>query len=366
MGSGSAVSATVDAATAPAPPTADDVCETPCRLLKDQSIDAVKAKCPDWALGTGETNCEDLDLARNCIYATYGYTFKKDRYKKAFGDLAWYKPDPAFKDSAMSKQSTDNVAQLKQMAEACRTGGDAKVSAPARKVVEAWFAARKKGKPPMPAKVSDLDGQPITGDEFIKRYIKDNDQDLFDKDPWEELHAEGKDGDVELVGCSTGVPNPKTCTSGDEDCEGFEFIVFGVKAGAIVSIDTGAAACPFVYERAGDAWAYRGEILRNLASPAWEATQTLALGEPATCGATRTIRIAEEKAERTYLDSVALAIDGAVITPDACGAGAVCADDGRYAELATGDSIELTFTLPAPSCARGEVIANGYYVRATP
>src|SRR5678809_738986 len=98
------------------------------------------------------------------------------------------------------------------------------------------------------------------------------------------------------------------------------WIIFTVEAGKITAIDTGAAACPFVYERAGDAWAYRGEILRNLASPAWEATQTLALAEATTCAATRTIRITEEKAERTYLDSVALAIDGAVIGPDACGA----------------------------------------------
>ena len=38
----------------------------------------------------------------------------------------------------------------------------------------------------------------------------------------------------------------------------------------------------------------------------------------------------------------------------------------RYLELSAGDSIVLTFTLPASSCAAGELIANGYYVRATP
>lgn len=368
MGSGSAVSGSGSGSgsAAPAPiPVATDDCSVPCRLLKDASVDAVKAKCPDWALATGESNCDDLDFARNCIYATYGYTFKKDKYKKAFGDLAWYKPDPAFKDSAMSKQSLDNIAALKQEAETCRASGDADISAATRKVVEAWFAARKTGKPPMPAVIHDLDGKLISADEFVKQYINGPNK-LFDKDPWEPLRSEGKTGKTETVSVGTGVPNPKTCTSGDEDCEGFEWIIFTVEGGKITAIDTGAAACPFVYERTGDAWAYRGELLRNLASPAWEATQTLALGDDAACSAARTIRIAEEKAERTYLDSVALAIDGAVVRPDACGDGAVCADDGRYAELATGESIELTFTLPAPSCARGELIANGYYVRATP
>ena len=111
-------------------------------------------------------------------------------------------------------------------------------------------------------------------------------------------------------------------------------------------------------------WSYRGEILRNLATPGAEATATLELG-PSSCAATRRIRITEEKRERTYLDSVALAIDGATLRPDACAAdaaAAMCADDGRYLELATGDAIELVFTLPSPSCSPGALVANGYYV----
>ena len=115
-----------------------------------------------------------------------------------------------------------------------------------------------------------------------------------------------------------------------------------------------------MYERTGDRWAYRGEILRHLATPAIEGSQTLALA--GSCDTTRTIRITEEKRERTYLDSIALTIDGMTIRPDTCATpSALCADDGTYFELSTGDSLELTFTLPAPSCSAGAVVANGYY-----
>ena len=260
----------------------------------------------------------------------------------------------------MSKPSRDNVAALKALGKACRGRAEHEISAKTRQTIMAWFAARRKGVPPLPDKLTDLDGQPIKKAAFVARYLKGK-QRLFPKDSWEPLEFVRRQGTAEIVSVSTGLP--RGCTSSEgEDCEGFESITFTVDDGAIVAIDTAAAACPFVYERAGNTWAYRGEILRNLAAPEWATSQRLALGGTS-CSATRTIRITEEKAERTYLDAVALAIDGAVVPPDACGDGAVCAPDGRYVELGEGDAIELTFTLSASSCAPGALVATGDYLR---
>lgn len=334
-------------------------CAQPCTLLKDTPLADVRAQCADWAVGKeGDEGCEAADHARNCIYASYGYTFKKDRWKKAFGSEPWYKPDPAFKNTAMSPTAIANVAALKKLGAACKAA-KGEPSPKTTKALDAWFAARKKGTPPLPEKVTDLDAQPSTKDAFTKNFLG-KDSTLFFKDPWESYNLVWKNGEIERVTVSTGIPDPTTCTSDDEGCEGFEWLTFTVENGTITAIEAGAAACPFVYERVGDTWAYRGEILRNLATRAIEGTQALAL--VGGCTATRTVRVTEEKRERTYLDSVVLSIDGRTIRPDACSTvSAMCADDGIYLELGEGDAIELTFTLPTPSCSAGELVANGYY-----
>lgn len=356
---GSAAEAGSGAAAGSASP--DAACKQPCTLLKDTPLADVRAKCADWPIGTeGQAGCDAADYARNCIYAAYGYSFKKDVWKKAFGSEPWYKPDPAFKNTAMSSTAMANVAELKKLGTTCKGVSPGTASAATTKALDAWFAARKKGTPALPDKITDLDTKPTTKEEFAKNYLA-KDSTLFFRDAWEPYTLIWKNGGVERVEVSTGVPNPKTCTGNDsEECEGFEWLTFTVDNGTITAIEAGAAACPFVYERVGDRWAYRGEILRNLATRAVEGTQTLALrGE---CSATRTVRITEEKRERTYLDSIALSIDGETILPDACTTpSAMCTDDGRYLELALGDAIELTFTLPAATCSSGELVANGYY-----
>ena len=61
-------------------------------------------------------------------------------------------------------------------------------------------------------------------------------------------------------------------------------ITFIVADGKITAIETFAAACPSVYVQTRDGWSYRGEILRNLATPGAAPTATLELG-PASCAA---------------------------------------------------------------------------------
>jgi hypothetical protein len=234
-GSGSAAGSAAPA------PTTEDACAEPCRLLRDATIDAVRTQCPDWSLGKQATaGCDLIDFTRNCIYATYGYAFKKPRYQKAFGALAWYKPDPAFAESAMSKQAITNVAELKKLGAVCRAHGEDEISPQTRAAVEAWFAARAKGAPPIPDKVTDLDGNTVGKDVFVAHYLG-KDSTLFIKDAWEPIVWVERRGKAEVVTVATGVPNPATCTTGDEDCEGFEALTFVVEAGTITELIAGAA-----------------------------------------------------------------------------------------------------------------------------
>ena len=131
------------------------------------------------------------------------------------------------------------------------------------------------------------------------------------------------------------MPGPD-CQGEGEECEGFEWITFDLDAkGKIVGIAVSAAACPLVYvEQAGGAFDYQGEILRNLAKPAWEATQQLRLDT--TCDGEVRVQLVEAKDEITYLDDVALVVGGVAVAPRACGEAnppAYCGDDGRFATL---------------------------------
>ena len=71
----------------------------------------------------------------------------------------------------------------------------------------------------------------------------------------------------------------------------------------------------------------------------------------------------ERKPETTYLDSIALEVDGVVLAPAACPGAAYCADDGNYHLLERDRSIDVPFDLtPGADCRTARVIANGYYV----
>ncbi|MEY3213210.1 MAG: hypothetical protein RIT28_3691 [Pseudomonadota bacterium] len=67
----------------------------------------------DWPTNDVPT-CDIYDRFRNCIYATYGYTFKDPKWKKEFESQPWYKADPNFKPEKMSEAATSNIEYLKR------------------------------------------------------------------------------------------------------------------------------------------------------------------------------------------------------------------------------------------------------------
>ncbi|HJL29427.1 MAG TPA: hypothetical protein RMI62_10170, partial [Polyangiaceae bacterium LLY-WYZ-15_(1-7)] len=120
------------------------------------------------------------------------------------------------------------------------------------------------------------------------------------------------------------------------------------------------AACPFVYRLDAGGPTLLGEILRNVRGEA----ETQRLPVPLAPGArTLRLRLAEEKAEVTFLDAVWLEVDGAPIAPVDC-AGAHCALDGEVVVLREGDALELRFALP-PGARAAALVAHGRY-RPTP
>jgi hypothetical protein len=123
------------------------------------------------------------------------------------------------------------------------------------------------------------------------------------------------------------------------------------------------AACPHVYALEGDAFVYRGEILRNLSSPELETKQALRLSRAAIGGErVVTIELREEKDETTFLEEIYLEIDGVAIEPRECAAGGgFCRSDGSYHVIERGDSLRLTFAVDAAS-GTPRLVAVGYYV----
>lgn len=374
------------AGTAAAPnPTADARCETPCRFLADVALaevaSAFERTCARPWPAPAATDCDQLDYQRNCIYATAGYPFKKAQWQDAFGKASWYQRREDFKETALSPVAGNNIRDLKRQALACRGAGKPPPAIPSRftrseiskadeKIVVEWFAKKAKGELVLPSKL-ESDGEPTTPEEIKKEWFEQ--PSLFQLAPWTpiEYEGDGKAGAPRKISVATGVPGPD-CEGEGEECEGFEWITFELDAkGKIVGLAVSAAACPLVYvEHANGALSYEGEILRNVVGARRETTQHLTLAALPACSGEVKVQLVEAKDEITYLDDVALMIDGTAIAPRACSAAAApayCGNDGRYATLHRGQTLALSFDVPegAP-CARPQLRADGYYVPVDP
>jgi hypothetical protein len=129
---------------------------------------------------------------------------------------------------------------------------------------------------------------------------------------------------------------------------------------------SGSRACPYYYLRAaGSGELVRaGEIIRDLVGPEMEALQAEALPALQPVDGKIEIRLGEEKDEISYLDFVALRVDGTVITaqPDSEAAVRLSASDGDYLEMRRGDTVTLVFDLSdLPVPARVEILSRGFY-----
>lgn len=127
--------------------------------------------------------------------------------------------------------------------------------------------------------------------------------------------------------------------------------------------DENGWACPWLYVFDGQTFERRTEILRNLNSPAREDTEITPIGPAAVVDGYIVIRVAEEKAEVTTLDALALLIDGETVPAE--GDPALAAVDGVYLVLRQGEARDLRFRAPDSfkDSDPVSVIVTGYYAR---
>lgn len=372
-------------------PPLDERCADPCRLLAGAAladIDAVHDQlCGKRWERPPATDCDALDYQRNCIYAHHGYTFKKAKWKDTFGKTSWYRARADFKETDLSRVATNNIRDLKGAAATCRgeevapipaTFSASKVSKADLALVVGWFTQKAAGDPPLPKKL-EADGQ-TASEADIRGWLSQ--KHLFTLESWTPIeYDDGKSTGHRRITASTGQPSPD-CNSGDEDCEGFEWITFEIdEKNAIIGLSVGAAACPLVYVEHDDgALSYSGEILRGLARARREGSQDLALDAAATCGAdARVVRLqlVEAKDELTLLDDVALVVGGVSIEPRSCvdagdagdarSRAAYCGNDARHFTLVRGQSLALVFDIPSGvACTSPTLRADGYYVPLVP
>lgn len=128
------------------------------------------------------------------------------------------------------------------------------------------------------------------------------------------------------------------------------------------------AACPHVYVLEAAGFAHKGEILRDLRRPELAAAQRLAFTRPQRFRAERgviTVEIREQEPETSFIDALALELDGRRILPIVCRAGeaAICSEDGRPAILRQGEVLSLEFEVGELTAdSKLALWAVGYYV----
>jgi hypothetical protein len=367
-------------ATAPAPapaPTgaADERCNLPCRFLADTPLADMSAKVQaacngPWGDAVATNDCAEIDFQRNCIYATAGYTFKKKRYSSIFKSESWYKARADFKDADLSAVATANVAALKAAAKACKK--TVALDPPDQKAVDAFLAAIEAGKPDVPSIIDGYEEDNMSKaqmTEFFqggarKVYIRKNLLSARYQVPMSPS-TDAATTRAKVVSLEFHDPSTDNCPE-DEECGGYGGIDLALDAsGKVVGMSIMLSACPFVYRVDGDREVLHGELVRNLAGAQREATQYLPITIPS-CEGRVTFRVREEKDEVTYLDELALVVDGVAIRPDAC-AGALCVNDGHPLVMKRGESVDVAFTIPAGSrCERVGLRSNGYYVPVAP
>ncbi len=125
----------------------------------------------------------------------------------------------------------------------------------------------------------------------------------------------------------------------------------------------GDVACPFVYLVEEGEEVFQGEILRYLNTPKKAGWQSLRLYLEGTTPRIVRVRLAEEKAETTFLDAVVLQVGDRMIQPKACSRRQAhfCKEDGQHRRLLPGEALDLVFEVGPGAKGPLHLWATGYY-----
>ena len=337
-----------------------------------------------------------MDYFRNCIYAAHGNTFKKEKWQKTFGAKPWYKANPDFKESDLSKVAAANVAVLKYESRACvKAPNYVRMKNGTIQFEEDLDGDGKKDKVTVRGSTLEINGasQKLPGDPIdqaaivdIKRGDKRKEVSLRSfaiEDDYNELivtYANGKietqaktfytmglrfPGDGRLVGlsgnCGQRYWTENTFKGGK--LKQVKKLTLGKM------VESECVACPFVYVSVDGKERYIGEILRNIRSADQATTQSLRmpsnLRQQLATKSVATVILREEKDETTYLDEIYVTTASGRVYPSVCKASGnkplFCKKDGRHHVLRKGEKIELRFAAAGQSQIEN-VWATGYYI----
>jgi hypothetical protein len=150
-------------------------CGEPCLFLVDtpfdKLLDAYKSECAGMETkDPGFSDCKKLDFMRMCIYAAHGAVDNKGKYKKRFGDKAWYEPHPEYDVHSLVGLERDNVHELYERGKACKKGMH--VSGADYDRIKAWFAALPNVPPGTPKLLFNEETE-IAPAEFVAKLVQD-------------------------------------------------------------------------------------------------------------------------------------------------------------------------------------------------
>jgi hypothetical protein len=132
-------------------------------------------------------------------------------------------------------------------------------------------------------------------------------------------------------------------------------------------VDWNDWACPWLYAYDGRSFERRTEILRNTRGKHSEQTEVSRIGPVEVIDGAVTLRVAEEKAEVTFIDALYIVVDGMAVRAEADPrvAAKVAEKDQDYWIISSGESCTFRFRLPDSLAGRKQatvtIVVSGYY-----
>lgn len=130
--------------------------------------------------------------------------------------------------------------------------------------------------------------------------------------------------------------------------------------------DWNCLSCPWLYVYNGKCFVKQTEILKDVVGTTNKTTTFFTVNPKAVIDGTLRIKIQEEKDEITHLEQLQVRINGKVYRPNqlANTTALLAKNDEQYLKLKKGQSIELTFDLPANLKVSDKIVleSTGFYI----
>ena len=365
-----------------------------------------------------QLNKAQLRIKRNTVFARHGRLFKSADLNQYFRATSWYKPNPHYTDSLLTKADKACIQRVNlwergprpRWTEHIDFNGDSKNTGVfvfdtrlqsdegslgncPRVVVAVENETLRPCVSPKDEGIDDITIRPIDINKSDKRkellivsgaYVDEEDPEVgywflvnrgqkYVTSTLEAQHIkiEG-DGILRTGGLAVG-PKDGYCVVRvlehqyrleDGAIKGPKTVVMKESSSKLPESGSSAGcstpACPFVEVSTQQGWVRVGEILRHINSPEKKSWDRIPIFHS---GGRLTIRLLEEKAEITKLDVIGIRTEDGFILPTTCGNALAnwCKLDGSVFEMVEGDIQVFHFDLPLQALGRVFLEAYGHY-----